>query len=65
MDPKSKVIALSFVVCAGYSLGDWLAFNMNFQPNLLIPVFIGQLVGGMMGIFFAKTIAVPSIHKVK
>ena len=65
MNPKSKVIALSFVVCAGYSLGDWLAFNMNFQPNLLIPVFVGQIVGGIIGILFAKVIALPSIGKVK
>lgn len=65
MNPKSKVITIAFVACAGYSLGDWIAFNMNFQPNLVIPVFIGQIVGGVIGVIFAKLIAVPSIGKIK
>ena len=65
MDPKSKVITIAFVVCAGYSLGDWIAFNMNFQPNLVILVFLGQLVGGIVGVTFARLIAIPSLHKIK
>lgn len=65
MDAKSKVITIAFVVCAGYSLGDWIAFNMNFQPNLVIPVFIGQICGGIIGVVFARFIAVPGLHKLK
>lgn len=65
MNAKSKVITIAFVVCAGYSLGDWIAFNMNFQPNLVIPVFIGQIVGGVIGVVFARLIAVPSIDKMQ
>lgn len=65
MNPKSKVITIAFVTCAGYSLGDWIAFNMNFQPNLVIPVFIGQFIGGVIGVIFAKMIAVPNIGKIK
>ena len=63
MSPASKVMAIAFTVCAGYALGDWIAFNVNFQPNLVVPVFIGQLCGGMIGIFFAKVIAVPRLKK--
>ncbi|MGI5874493.1 MAG: ethanolamine utilization protein EutH [Bacillota bacterium] len=65
MEPKSKVITIAFVVCAGYCLGDWLAFGMNFQPNLVIPIFVGQFTGGVIGVVFAKLIAVPSISKIK
>ncbi len=65
MDARSKVITIAFVVCGGYSLGDWIAFNMNFQPNLVIPVFVGQLIGGIIGVIFARLIAVPSIDKMK
>ncbi len=63
MSPASKVIAIAFTVCAGYALGDWIAFNVNFQPNLVVPVFIGQLCGGMIGIFFAKVVAVPRLKE--
>jgi len=38
---------------------------MNFQPNLVIPVFVGQLIGGVIGVVFARLIAVPSIDKMK
>lgn len=65
MNPSSKVMAIAFTVCAGYSLGDWIAFNVNFQPNLVVPVFIGQLCGGIIGILFAKLIALPHAEKKK
>lgn len=63
MKPHDKVVTLAFLVCAGYSLGDIIAFNVNFQPNLILAVFIGQIVGGIIGIVFAKLFAVPAIEK--
>ena len=35
--------------------GDFLAFNVNFQPNLLVPVFVGQICGGIIGILFLQS----------
>lgn len=46
------------------TLGDWIAFNLNFQPNLVIMVFLGRLVGGIVGVTFARLIAVPSLQKI-
>lgn len=63
MRPRDKVVVLAFLTCGGYCLGDFLAFNVNFQPNLLIPVFIGQICGGIIGILFAKLLAVPQAEK--
>ncbi len=63
MRPEDKVTVLAFLVCGGYCLGDFIAFNVNFQPNLLIPVFIGQICGGIIGIVFAKFLAVPQAKK--
>lgn len=65
MKPTSKVISMSFLVCAGYSLGDFIAFNVNFQPNLVIAILVGQIVGGIIGIIFAKVIAVPYVLKME
>lgn len=64
MKPTDKVLCIAFTVCAGYSLGDWIAFNVNFQPNLVIPVFIGQFCGGLIGIFIAKAIAIPQVKNI-
>jgi ethanolamine transporter len=65
MRPVDKVICLAFLVCGGYCLGDFVAFDVNFQPNPLIPVFLGQIGGGIIGILFAKLLAVPQVKKLE
>lgn len=65
MRPKDKVVTMAFLVCAGYSLGDFIAFNVNFQPNLIVPIFVGQIAGGVVGIIFARLFAVPQIEKME
>lgn len=65
MRPQDKVVCLAFLVCGGYCVGDFLAFNVNFQPNLLIPVFVGQVCGGIIGILFAKFLAVPEAKRLE
>ena len=63
MRPRDKVVCMAFLACGGYSLGDFLAFNVNFQPNLLVPVFVGrESCGGIIGILFAKLLAVPQVR---
>ncbi len=54
MRAQDKVTVLAF-----------LAFDVNFQPNLLIPVFVGQICGGIIGILFAKLLAVPQAKKLE
>lgn len=65
MKPKDKVITLAFLVCGGYALGDFIAFDTNFQPNLVVAVLVGQICGGIIGIFFAKKMAVPQARKIE
>ena len=55
----------AFLACAGYCLGDFLAFNVNFQPNLLIPILVGQVGGGIIGIIFARLLAVPAVKRMR
>ena len=65
MRPQDKVICLAFLVCGGYCLGDFIAFNVNSQPNLLVPTLVGQVLGGIIGIIFAKLLAVPQVKKME
>lgn len=65
MRPEDKVVIFAFLPCAGYCLGDFLAFNVNFQPNLLIPILVGQVVGGIIGIVIARFLAVPEVKKMR
>ncbi len=59
MPPKDKVINISFAVCAAFLLGDHLSFTANFQPTLILPVIIGKLAAGVIGIGFAYWLSVP------
>ena len=59
MPPKDKVINISFAVCAAFLLGDHLSFTANFQPTLILPVIIGKLAAGVIGIAFAYWLSVP------
>jgi len=61
LEPKDKVITLSFMVCGAYLIGGGLAFTANFQPTLIIPVMFGKLVGGVVSIWIAKKLIIPNI----
>lgn len=59
MPPKDKVINISFAVCAAFLLGDHLSFTANFQPTLILPVIVGKLSAGIIGIGLAYWLSVP------
>ncbi|WP_158734693.1 ethanolamine utilization protein EutH [Alteribacillus sp. YIM 98480] len=59
MRPKDKVINISFAVCAAFLLGDHLSFTANFQPTLILPIIIGKLAAGVIGIGLAYWLSVP------
>jgi len=59
MRPRDKVLCIAFAVCAAFTFGDHLAFTTNFQPNLLLPVMLGKLGGGMCGFLIATWLCVP------
>ena len=63
MKPRDKVLCIAFSVCGAFLFGDHLAFTANFQPNLIVPVMIGKLTGGLFGFALALWIAVPAAEK--
>lgn len=54
MDDEEIVITIAFSVCGAFIIGDHLAFTANFQPQLIVPVFVGKLIGGVVAILIAK-----------
>lgn len=65
MPPGDKVMCIAYSVCAGYFLGDFLAYSTNFQPTLMFPILVGQFTGGVAGILVAKKIALPLAQTVE
>ena len=59
MRPKDKVLCIAFAVCSAFLFGDHLAFTANFQPNLILPVMVGKLSGGIFAFFLAYKLSVP------
>ena len=65
MPPKDKVINISFGVCAAFLLGDHLSFTANFQPTIILPVIVGKLLAGIIAIWFAYKLSVPTALKLE
>ena len=59
MEPKDKVLTLSFSVCGAFLFGDHLAFTANYQPSLILPVMVGKLSAAVIAIFIAKFFIIP------
>ena len=58
MDDKGKVLNIAFAGCAAVALGDHLGFGAGVEPDLIAPMVIAKLAGGILcilsGMFFCK-----------
>lgn len=50
MDNKGKVINVAFSACAAFALGDHLGFCAGVEPDLIAPMVIAKLFGGVLAI---------------
>lgn len=53
MDGRGRVINIAFAVSAAFVFGDHLGFTAGYAPEMLVPVIVGKLVGGVTAIFVA------------
>ncbi|MDL2266724.1 ethanolamine utilization protein EutH [Desulfovibrio sp. OttesenSCG-928-G15] len=65
MRARDKVLAISYSVCGAFLIGDHLSFMANFQPTLILPLFLGKIFGGTIGLIIAQRIAVPEALKIE
>ncbi len=63
MPARDKVLTISFAVCAGFAIGDYVAFTANFQPNMIGAMLVGKLLGGVVAIGLALWLAVPQAER--
>ncbi len=57
MNPRGKVLNAAFQVAAAFSLADHLGFAAANNADLIGPMLIGKLVGGILGVVVAMFIA--------
>ena len=50
MNPRGTVVNIAFAVSAAFVFGDHLGFTAGFAPELLGPVILGKLAGGISAV---------------
>ena len=53
MDKRGKVINVAFAVSAAFVFGDHLGFTAGFDADMIFPMIVGKLVGGVTAIAVA------------
>lgn len=53
MDRRGKVVNIAFCVSAAFVFGDHLGFTAGFAPEMLLPMIVGKLVGGVSAVAVA------------
>lgn len=53
MDDRGKVVNMAFAVSAAFVFGDHLGFTAGFNAEMIVPVIIGKLVGGITAVIVA------------
>ena len=53
MDERGKVVNIAFAVSAAFVFGDHLGFAAGFAPEMILPMIVGKLVGGVAAVVVA------------
>ena len=53
MDPRGKIVNIAFAVSAAFVLGDHMGFAAGFAPEMLVPMIVGKLAGGISAVAVA------------
>ena len=56
MDARGKVLNVAFAVSAAFVFGDHLGFTAGFNSDLILPMIIGKLVGGVTAVAVALSL---------
>ena len=56
MDRRGKVVNVAFAVSAAFVFGDHLGFTAGFDPEMIFPMIVGKLVGGVTAVPVAMLI---------
>lgn len=63
MDDRGKIINVAFAVSASFVFGDHLGFVAGVEKDMIFPMIIGKLVGGITAIILAMFIANKTVNK--
>lgn len=53
MDQRGKIINVAFAVSASFVIGDHLGFTAGANPEMIVPMIVGKLAGGITAVLLA------------
>ena len=56
MDRRGKVVNIAFAVSAAFVFGDHMGFTAGFAPEMILPMIVGKLVGGVSAVAVAMLV---------
>ena len=63
MDERGKIINVAFSVSAAFVFGDHLGFTAGFNAEMITPMIVAKLVGGITAVLLAMVIANKTLKK--
>lgn len=63
MDPRGKIINVAFAVSAAFVLGDHLGFTAGVAKEMIFPMMVGKLIGGVTAVMVAIFMANRMLKK--
>ncbi len=63
MDNRGKIINVAFAVSAAFVFGDHLGFTAGFNAEMIFPMIVAKLVGGITAIILAMFMAKKMLAK--
>lgn len=65
MDNRGKIINVAFAVSAAFVFGDHLGFTAGFNQDMIFPMIVGKLAGGITAVMLAMVISNKMLAKEK
>ncbi|WP_053955154.1 ethanolamine utilization protein EutH [Inediibacterium massiliense] len=63
MDDRGKIINIAFAVSASFVFGDHLGFTAGVNQDMIFPMVVGKLVGGITAVMLAMVISNKTMTK--
>ncbi len=63
MDSRGKVVNVAFAVSAAFVFGDHLGFTAGFAPEMLVPMIVGKLAGGITAVLLALLLTKKELER--
>lgn len=63
MDDRGKIINVAFAVSAAFVFGDHLGFTAGYAPEMIFPMIVGKLTGGIFAVIAAVLLSGTFVSK--